>query len=396
MLIQLGEEDYNFEKLIRVKPPAVSLLRYRSNIYFNAYMRIAFITRSTLFSVPGGDTIQIEQTARFLQQYGVQADLIPADTGINYSQYDLLHFFNITRPADILYHALKTKIPYVVTPLLIDYSEYDRLHRKGFSGAVLKIVPPSANEYIKTVGRWILAKDKLVSKSYLYKGQDKSSKEIVKRAEHILPNSALEMAALEKKYSLQKPYTVVPNGIDGNYFQQDRAISRNSKLVICAARIEGIKNQLNLIKALNNSEFQVLLIGAAAPNQQGYYTACRQAAEKNIEFMGPVPQAALAAYYQKAGVHVLPSWFETCGLSSLEAAATGCPIVITGKGYTRDYFGDDAFYCEPGDTDSILTAVRRASACENNDRLSTKISTDYTWKKTAAVTSGVYHKILSR
>jgi len=38
--------------------------------------------------------------------------------------------------------------------------------------------------------------------------------------------------------------------------------------VLCIARIEGIKNQLNLIKALNDTEFNVLLIGSHAPNQK--------------------------------------------------------------------------------------------------------------------------------
>ncbi|MBK7308934.1 MAG: glycosyltransferase [Chitinophagaceae bacterium] len=52
----------------------------------------------------------------------------------------------------------------------------------------------------------------------------------------------------------------------------------------------------------------------------------------NIVFAGRLTQTALANYYARARVHVLPSWFETCGLSSLEAAAMGCNIVITARG----------------------------------------------------------------
>ena len=37
-------------------------------------MKIAFITRSTLYSVPGGDTEQIVQTARFLKEMGVGSE----------------------------------------------------------------------------------------------------------------------------------------------------------------------------------------------------------------------------------------------------------------------------------------------------------------------------------
>jgi glycosyltransferase involved in cell wall biosynthesis len=358
-------------------------------------MRIAFITRSTLHSVPGGDTVQIEQTARHLQQIGVQTDILSANAPLNYSQYDLLHFFNITRPADLLHHTKNALIPFVITPVLIDYSEYDRYHRKGISGFMLKQFSPAANEYIKTAGRWIFGKDKLADKRYLLKGQHKSIVEILQQASHILPNSPAEMNALEKQYRMKKPFTVVPNGADTSLFTYNEAIGRDRQLVICVARIEGIKNQLNLIKALNNSEFSLLLIGTTAPNQQDYYKECRQIAAQNIQFINHIPQAQLVQYYQTAGVHVLPSWFETCGLSSLEAAATGCNIVITDKGYTRDYFGEHAFYCDPGNTTSILAAIRKASAGKDNEQLAKKITEQYTWQRAAAITASVYTKIIS-
>jgi glycosyltransferase involved in cell wall biosynthesis len=361
-----------------------------------AGLKVAFITRSTLHSAPGGDTIQIEQTAKCLQQCGAQADILYANTRIDYSRYDLLHFFNITRPADILYHTRQTSTPFVVSPVLIDYSEYDRQHRKGSSGFILKQFSPFTAEYIKTAGRWIAGTDQLVSKSYLYRGQYKSCMEIISRAAHILPNSPSEMVAFEKKFPLPVPFTVVPNGIDPHLFHQKPSIKRNPLLVICAARIEGIKNQFKLIEALNNTEYNLLLIGAAAPNQQEYYNRCRKIAAENVQFINHVPQARLADYYQTAGVHVLPSWFETCGLSSLEAAATGCNIVITAKGYTRDYFGEDAFYCEPDDCASILAAIRKATASPVNNKLAGKIAEQFTWQKAAAITADVYTKIIAR
>ena len=59
-------------------------------------MKVAFITRSTLYAVPGGDTEQILQTARFLKELGVEVDLFLTTEKINYAEYDLLHVFNIT------------------------------------------------------------------------------------------------------------------------------------------------------------------------------------------------------------------------------------------------------------------------------------------------------------
>jgi glycosyltransferase involved in cell wall biosynthesis len=357
-------------------------------------MNIAFIARTTIDSTPGGDSIQIKQTAEQLRQLGVRVDILPTTKDIDYDLYDLLHFFNIVRPADILSHISKSNKPFVVSPIFIDYGEYDRQHRKGISGFIFRRFSPAANEYLKTIGRWLLQKDSLRSKSFLFKGQMKSIREIIQKASWLLPNSEAEYTGLVKEYKLIKPYTVVPNGIDHLLFQPDHAVIKSEKLVICAARIEGIKNQLNLIKALNDTEFTLLLIGSHAGNQKKYFRNCREIASGNIQFITHMPQAELPAWYKKAKVHVLPSWFETCGLSSLEAAAMGCNIVITDKGYTRDYFNEDAFYCDPASPASILDAVRRAAQAKWKPGLQEKIFRDFTWQRAAAITLDVYNEVL--
>jgi hypothetical protein len=88
-------------------------------------MKVALIARSSLLSAKGGDTVQVQQTARCLRELGVQADIRLAREKINYGEYDLLHFFNLVRPADILPHIQSSITPFVVTPILVDYSEYD-------------------------------------------------------------------------------------------------------------------------------------------------------------------------------------------------------------------------------------------------------------------------------
>ena len=97
-------------------------------------MKIALITRSTLYKVYGGDTIQILETAEELRNLGIKVSIFLSHEKINYEDFDLLHFFNLVRPANILYHISKTNKPFVVSPILVDYSEYDKHHRKGFSG----------------------------------------------------------------------------------------------------------------------------------------------------------------------------------------------------------------------------------------------------------------------
>jgi len=98
--------------------------------------------------------------------------------------------------------------------------------------------------------------------------------------------------------------------------------------------------------------------------------------------------------YKAAKVHVLPSWFETTGLSSLEAGAMGCNIVVTRKGDTEEYFKDMAYYCEPDDVESIRNAVLQAYTNPVNPYLQDYIFSHYTWKDTAEQTLQAYQLIL--
>jgi len=169
---------------------------------------------------------------------------------------------------------------------------------------------------------------------------------------------------------------------------------KKNNMVLCVGRIEGIKNQLNLVKALNGTKYQLLLIGAASVNHKNYYKLCRETAAANVKFIDNLPQEELIGYYKKAKVHVLPSWFETTGLSSLEAAAMGCNIVITDKGDTKEYFKDWAYYCDPASPASIFEAVERASNENFKDSLRTKIFSEYTWPEAAKKTLEAYQEII--
>lgn len=357
-------------------------------------MRVAIITRSTIYAVPGGDTVQAVQTARHLAVLGIVAEVKLTSEIIDYSQYDLLHFFNLTRPADILRHSKKAGKPFVVSTIMVNYSEYDKYHRKG-AGIIFGYLPSDRIEYLKTIARWLRGKDHLVSRDYLWKGQRKSITEILKTAAMILPNSESEYRRITQTYPCDVKYWIVPNGIDTSLFQRCASVKKNDNLVLCVARIEGVKNQLNLIKALNNTRFRLLLIGSYAPNQKAYYRECIKIAGENIRFISHVPQRELVNYYQKAKVHILPSWFETTGLSSIEAGVMGCNIVITDKGDAKEYFGQNAFYCDPGDTESILKAVEKASDSPYNESLYRMITKRYTWQQAAIQTSKAYKKTIN-
>ncbi len=148
-------------------------------------MKVAFIARSTLFTVKGGDTIQIQQTAKHLEELNVYVEIRLTHEKINYDNYDLLHFFNLTRPADILHHIRYSKKPFAVSPVLINYSEYDKKYRRGISGLLFRFLSADQVEYIKTIGRWAKGQE-VIRRSFIPVSRPaKRNKKNYKRSKNI-------------------------------------------------------------------------------------------------------------------------------------------------------------------------------------------------------------------
>jgi glycosyltransferase involved in cell wall biosynthesis len=161
---------------------------------------------------------------------------------------------------------------------------------------------------------------------------------------------------------------------------------------VCAGRIEPHKNQLALIAAARALDVKLVLIGGAHPHHAQYAERCRSHARRaNVEFLGRLPTAeAVAEVFSNAAVHVLPSWFETTGLVSLEAALAGANIVSTSRGHAHEYLQDDAWYCEPANVRSIRNAIENALDAPWRPTLRERILRDFTWKNAAQQTEKGY------
>jgi glycosyltransferase involved in cell wall biosynthesis len=103
----------------------------------------------------------------------------------------------------------------------------------------------------------------------------------------------------------------------------------------------------------------------------------RLAQERDVTFLGPVPDAALPGLYRRAAVLALPSVDRTCygrlvpvsellGLTALEAMASGTPVVASRIGGLAEVVvdGETGFLVEPGD----LAALRDRLALVLSDR----------------------------
>lgn len=355
------------------------------------------LSRSTLFTGPGGDTAQMLETARALEPLGWKADVVAAGTPVRYADYELLHLFGVIRPADLLPAIRESGLPYVLSPVFMDYSGYEARHRGGPTGAVLRRLSPDGQEYLKALARVLRNGEPTGATDYWWRGHAASARQVISGARAVLPNSLSEQRRLEARYGVARPSYVVPNGVDAAAIAEAQSSpdARYQGAIVCAARIEGNKNQLALIRALRWLEVPLVFTGQPAPNHLSYAAHCRAEAGANVRFLGRLAEHVdVLRILAAARVHVLPSHFETCGLSSLEAAALGTRIVVGDRGDVRDYFGSAAVYCDPDDEASIRAAVLEAMATSAPTGFADEVLTRYTWAAAAQATAGAYAAVL--
>lgn len=351
-------------------------------------MKILFLARSTLFFQPGGDTLQIQQTAKFLEKLGCRIDIRLSGDEIQPEQYDIIHFFNLIRPADARL-IVKSNKPLVISSIYHDYSEYDSKFRKGIARMMILFFGKFGFEYFKTIGRWINGSDIFPGRNYLAKGHLKSMKALLKRANFVLATSNQELQLIHEELGFLPPSQKISLGTEHVPEGED---SVNRAGVLCAARIEGLKNQLNLIRALQGEDINLTLTGQAAANQQAYYKLCQKEADETVRFTGLISRSDLEKEFYKAKVHALPSYYETTGLATLEALKMGCQVVITHRGAQAEIYGDKAFYCDPEDIISIRKAVKRALATPGTHV--EWVKENFSWQKAAADILDIYQKLI--
>ncbi len=347
--------------------------------------------------------VQMLKTKEYLEKLGVTVD-ISLEFEPDLKDYDIVHLFNLMEPQDIylqMRNARRQGKKIALSTIYGLYTEFERKARGGLFQKIANVLSAYQIAWIKALIKHY--KEKRMHKGVykmLFKGYYGLMKDIVKNTDIFLPNSVSEMQRVQREFGLKDfRYRSIPNAIDKALFSEGKNADVPTKYedfkdcILCAARIEGRKSTLNLIRAVKNTDYRLVLAGKESQNQKEYVNQVHTEAGENVTFLGPVPHEDLTELYATAKVHALVSWMETPGLSSLEAAAMGCNIVVTTKGDTRDYFGDYAFYCEPDDVDSIRKAIDTAFNTPVNPDLRRIVLEKYTWEKTAEETLSAYGEI---
>jgi glycosyltransferase involved in cell wall biosynthesis len=187
---------------------------------------------------------------------------------------------------------------------------------------------------------------------------------------------------------------VVPNGVDEVFFNQLPAQPATAKpYVLFVGTPEPRKNLARLVSAmtlLRSRGFRERLVivgaggwGAATP------------ASANLEMLGRVSDRDLHSLYAHASCLALPSLHEGFGLAALEAMAAGAPVVAANSGALPEVTARAAVLVDPLDPISIADGISEAISARDSLVARGRIrAREFSWEKTAALTTRVYRELL--
>ncbi len=368
----------------------------------NYQYHLLFCNRADCFSQPGGDTVQMLKTKEYLEtSYPVKIDIVTDPEQVLVSKATILHIFNIRtvdQTLEFVSNAKKTGKKIILSPIFWDLS--DALFIIHMSK--LKIY-----QFNRFYGLYKLIHHSLAKTIALFFGKPYSFSKIYKNkilnilinTDLILPNSAEELKQLEHYSGLKLSSSkIIFNAIDTSLFKllTFTPPKNTEKVIVCAARIEPIKNQLSLVRALSkNNDIHIILVGKIGSDKE-YANLVKKEGEARGNFTliaDHIPQHELINIMKKAHVHALPSFSETTGLSSIEALCCGLRIVVSEEQFcpVQTYFGEkigrDVFVCNPYEHESIKNAVLSSI---NLQTAMKKCDEKFSWENTAHHTFQAY------
>lgn len=168
----------------------------------------------------------------------------------------------------------------------------------------------------------------------------------------VAPTRAM-LDALEKHYGFLRNSRVIANGREASFFQT----KKKEKFVLSAGRLwDEAKNIFCLTCAAQNLSHPVFVAGDDRhPNGEVKRF-------ENVKMLGRLAPKKLVDWYSRAAIYALPARYEPFGLSALEAALSGCALILGDIPSLREVWGEAAIYVAPNDSQELYETLENLLA----------------------------------
>jgi glycosyltransferase involved in cell wall biosynthesis len=197
----------------------------------------------------------------------------------------------------------------------------------------------------------------------------------VRRARKVLSVSKSTSADLEKIFTVPaKKIALTLLGYDKEVYttqaKKDGDIlahyNLNPSYLYFVGTLEPRKNITGIIQAYSQlpeslrAQYPLVIAGKKGWfYEEIFSTVTALKLEKQVHFLGRVPDEHLPALYRQAKLFLFPSYYEGFGLPPLEALACGTPVVSSSISSLPEVVGDAGLLIDPTNVDQLTLAIRR-------------------------------------
>jgi glycogen(starch) synthase len=214
-------------------------------------------------------------------------------------------------------------------------------------GALPWNVPVVITSHSSVTSWWRAVKDSPLPINWRrYQGEVECS---LRSATVVSAPSHAALAATGREYNVEMTGArAVHNGLSPDAFH----IGKKEELILSAGRLwdEG-KNVRILAELAPRLPWPVYLAGDSH-TPDGTMTALA-----GCRLLGKLDPAELSALYSRAAIYALPARYEPFGLSILEAALSGCALLLGDIPSLREIWHDAAIFVSPDDIPSLEAAL---------------------------------------
>jgi glycosyltransferase involved in cell wall biosynthesis len=166
----------------------------------------------------------------------------------------------------------------------------------------------------------------------------------------VAPTAALLHEAAE----LYGPFRQTAVAYNGRDAQQFRAAEKEPFIFSMGRVWDDAKNISLLAEAAAQLPWPVYIAGNAQHPATG-----QQLQLPNVHFLGQLSATEAAEWLSRAAVYVMPAKYEPFGLTILEAALSGCALVVGDIATLREVWADAACYVDPRNAAALTTAIQQ-------------------------------------
>jgi len=225
--------------------------------------------------------------------------------------------------------------------------EPDLVHLNGYSHGALEWEHPTLVVGHSCVLSWW----KAVKGGEAPESWDRYRREVrrgLAAADSVVAPSRAMAAELRRYYGRLLDVKVIPNASELQ--AETPALRRREPVVFAAGRLwDEAKNVAALDAVAGDLEWPVLLAG------DGY-------SPRGARLLGRLNAAQMQEHYARAAIYALPARYEPFGLSVLEAALSGCALVLGDIPSLRENWDGAAIFVTPDDHDALRLALRNLIA----------------------------------